>query len=97
MNFRITARLYFEKEKRNGNPVISVDTVHERVTNALGISMDTIYNIKQKKEITPAGPLPSTSTAPYKLILLSRALNVSEKIKMDVKKTCNSKNVTRSA
>ncbi|GJQ81312.1 hypothetical protein Trydic_g20525 [Trypoxylus dichotomus] len=58
--------------------------IHERVTNAWCISMGAVYNIKQKKEITPDVPSSSTFTAPYKSILMPKALDVSEKSKMDI-------------
>ncbi|GJQ65917.1 hypothetical protein Trydic_g4017 [Trypoxylus dichotomus] len=50
--------------------------------------MDSLYNIKQKKETTPTVPLFST-TASYRSRLMPKILDVSERIKMDVCKRRN--------
>lgn len=40
---------YFERERQNGGPLVPVEQVQERVSQALGVSKRTITNINKEK------------------------------------------------
>ncbi|KAK4885304.1 hypothetical protein RN001_001575 [Aquatica leii] len=42
---------YFEREKKNNGPLISLSSVQERVANALGISVSTVKRIKARSAL----------------------------------------------
>ncbi|KAI4463747.1 ig(immunoglobulin) and lrr(leucine rich repeat) domain [Holotrichia oblita] len=76
--------MYFEQEKENGAPLLTVDAVHERVANASGISMGTVYNLKLKNKATPTVTPSSTATVLCKPRAMPKSRDVSEKIKIVV-------------
>lgn len=45
----IKLQAYFERESQNGGPLLPVTQVKERVSQALGISTKTVYNINNEK------------------------------------------------
>jgi hypothetical protein len=45
----IKLQAYFERASQNGGPLLPVTQVTERVSQALGISTKTVYNINNEK------------------------------------------------
>ncbi|KAF5299159.1 hypothetical protein FQA39_LY02332 [Lamprigera yunnana] len=59
--FVIKLLQYFEQEKENGGPLISVLSVQQRVSDALSVSLRTVQNVKKKYNENPILRTPNKS------------------------------------
>ncbi|KAF5285578.1 hypothetical protein FQA39_LY16590 [Lamprigera yunnana] len=59
--FVIKLLQYFEQEKENGGPLISVLSVQQRVSDALSVSLRTVQNVKKKYNENPILCTPNKS------------------------------------
>ncbi|KAL1488382.1 hypothetical protein ABEB36_014856 [Hypothenemus hampei] len=74
---------YFEAERDNKGPLISVNAVHQRVADALKISVGTVASIKKCKDQHKLLTSPGTSRSRQKL----KTRDLDENTKMDVRNT----------
>ncbi|KAI4467866.1 hypothetical protein MML48_2g00005411 [Holotrichia oblita] len=74
---------YFEREKENGGPTLPVNAVYERVCDALHISRQTVYAIKQRKMRNPILSSPGKKRPRAK----PKTKDLREPSKMEVRNT----------
>ncbi|KAF5278250.1 hypothetical protein FQR65_LT15739 [Abscondita terminalis] len=82
--FVIKLLQYFEHEKENGGPLISVLSVQQRVSDTLSVSLRTVQNVKKKYNENPILRTPNKSRNKRKRKTIDASHEVKNRIKSSV-------------